>query len=574
MPVKYSMNVDNRINVSDEYTIPVSVSGTNANYYQIQPDGNSFVSQITFNNVITPSMSNTIVSKTMRLHYQIVVGGTADALLPKPTPAGTNPILGCLRAYPLQSVCTTASITLNGSTSTINSRSVLSALQRTIPKHLQTGYLLEAPTQPDNLAILVADDAAQPCSGQVLSGILNSPNGDTRGCFAAVSYDAGSFSYVFDVTESLMISPLNDNPDESGLPLVNTLSLVLTYSNLLDMFVFGAAGTNAGLYPAGITVQIRNPKLDLTYVTVQDNVVQVPSMYMTDYTNIVPFSRSSGQTISQNALVNTIAQTDTLRLTSTPDLIYFVRPQLTATRDLAAQGSQSWSDFFFQLGTGGTNGAPIGLNITFGNRTGLCSSMDLQTAYQLYRKNGGNQSWQHWLNAGCMLILAPNSDFGLSVSDGDVFPGMTGNVNFQLQVSFNNSNVLKANSLSGGSYAAPIPFETVTVICYSGICSLTPSSCVYSTGYLSEAEIATLLNTANPEDGSKFSSQQMQPTIQGRGLFGKAKSLLSHIARGVSAVAPIVGQVAAMAQHPIVQSLAGSGLQGGIMSGAALRRRR
>ena len=575
--------LDNRINVSDVSTSVVRISGQQVNYFNINPDGTSFPSQIVFNNIITPSLSNTLVGKNIRLRYQLVVaagtaGGTVDALLPKPAGSVNATINGVLRAYPLQSVCNSITLTINGSSSVVSQRQILTALQRCEKKKLKKGTESEAPTQADNLSILVPDATGR-LSGQVLSPYQNS-DGTTRGSFVAYSYSGtGAQQYFFDVCESVMVSPLTAEPNEVALPNINTLSLQLNYSNLIDMTVFGSVAGADPAYPANLSVQIVSPVLELTYFSVSNALVNIPRMYETDYTNLVFFPRTQTNFGTTNVESKQVLS-DTLRFTSTPALIYiWLRPQM-ALRDAAVGSGASYADFCFPLGNQGTNAAAQTIlpnfNITFGNRSGLLSSMSVQQAYKTSVRNGLDMTWREWIAAGCVLVLNPSLDFGLDLSQGDTIPGSTGSVNFQYTATYNNSNIISAQAIAGGAggaYGGNIAVELMIAVSYAGKCVLTADNCVFTTGFLSDAEIDALLNTA-PNDNTMMSDEVLKPTIQGAGLFGKAKSVLGHIARGIHAVAPHVEAVAKMAQHPFVKKLTGGAMEGGIMSAAGLRRRR
>jgi hypothetical protein len=562
--------LDNRINVSDMTTSVVRISGQQINYFRIQPDGSNFPSQIVFNNIITPSLSNTLVGKNIRLRYQVAVtgAGTNDVALPKPAGAVNAPIDGVLRAYPLQSIANSITLTINGSSSVVSQRQILSALERCDKKSLREGTESEAPTQPDNLACLVPDATGR-LSQQVLSPYQNS-DGTTRGSFTAYSWSGTATNeYYFDVCESLLISPLSAEPNEVALPNINTLSLQINYNTLLDMLVFGSVGGSQAVYGvAGLTVTISNPVLELTYFSVANSIVQIPRMYETDYTNLVYFPKTQAN-LASNALGQVTAQSDTLRFTSTPALIYiFLRPQMQL-RDSAQPAGACLADFFFPLGVtppATTGNVLPNFNITFGNRSGLLSSMSTQQAFKMSVRNGFQGGWREWLNAGCVLIINPALDLGLDLAQGDTISGSTGSVNFQYQATYNNANVLYANAIAGSPVATyggnPIPTELVIVVAYAGKCVLTADNCVFTTGFLSEAEVDALLKTA-PKTGEMVSDEVLKPSIQGAGLFSKAKSVLGHVARGVGAIAPHVETIAKYAQHPLVKKLSG-----GIMSSA------
>jgi hypothetical protein len=567
--------LDNRINVSDVNTSVVRISGQQINYFRITPDGTTFPSQIVFNNIITPSLANTLVGKNIRLRYQVAVtgAGTNDVALPKPAGGVNTAVNGVLRAYPLQSIANSITLTINGSSSVVSQRQLLSAVARCEKKSLREGTESEAPTQPDNLACLVPDGTGR-LSQQVLSPYQNS-DGTTRGSFVSYAYSGTvTNEYYFDVCESLLVSPLTAEPNEVALPNINTLSLQINYNTLLDMLVFGSIGGNQAVYGvAGLTVTIANPVLELTYFSVANSIVHIPRMYETDYTNLVVFPKSQ-DTMATNAAAQLVVNSDTLRFTSTPALIYiFLRPRL-AYRDAAAPAGACLADFFFPLGQ--IPPAQAGLtfpnfNITFGNRSGLLSSMSTQQAFKMSCRNGFQGGWREWLNAGCVLIINPALDLGLDLSQGDTIPGSTGSVNFQYQATYNNANVLYANAIAGSNAAtfggAAILTELVIVVSYAGKTVITSDNCVFTTGFLSQAEIDALLREA-PRDGSMVSDEVLKPSIQGAGLFSKVKSVLGHVARGVGAVAPVLETIGKMGQHPLVKSLAGGRMRGGVMSSA------
>lgn len=163
--------LDNRVNVSAESTGLVRISGVNTNYFSVPADGSSFPTQIQFNNIITPSLTTTMVSRNIRLLYTIQLaypslgfGRTPVIALPKPTYVPEYQITSSLRALPLQSCTDALSLIINGATTTINSRQVLSAIQRVISKDYLKQQGSECPSMADNRAVLVAD--TQTITGQ------------------------------------------------------------------------------------------------------------------------------------------------------------------------------------------------------------------------------------------------------------------------------------------------------------------------------------------------------------------------------------------------------------------------
>lgn len=192
--------LDNRINVSAESTGVVQISGVNNNYFLIPADGSSFPSQIQFNNIVTPSLTSTLVSRNIRVLYRLQVsypstgaGAPQPALcLPKPYYDPSYSVNTYLRQFPLQSCCDSLSLVINGSTTTLNPRQVISGLARRIDKQYLAHQGSEFPSMPDNRAVLIPDlqtfagawvaGAAYPANGTVVNVVFT--NGMT-GTFTA-----------------------------------------------------------------------------------------------------------------------------------------------------------------------------------------------------------------------------------------------------------------------------------------------------------------------------------------------------------------------------------------------------
>lgn len=164
--------LNNNINLSHTYSNLVEASGTYANFYEIIPDGFSAgASSIQFQNIVVPNLSTTVVSRNMRLRYQLNVvynqnainaplfnGANGSETFPVYNPAA--PVNTAPRAvFPLQSCVDVTQLTINGQTVTLNSRICIDALERRVPKHFLDHSLSEAPAMLDNKTKLVSDNA-------------------------------------------------------------------------------------------------------------------------------------------------------------------------------------------------------------------------------------------------------------------------------------------------------------------------------------------------------------------------------------------------------------------------------
>jgi len=418
--------LDNRANVSKNTVGLVKISGQNINVFEINADGSSFPTQITFNNIVVPNYQNTIVSRNVRVRYQLAVrcdqsvATGASPVMPAPlgniiggtTPgnAASNAVINTvLRAFPMQSCCNNVQVIINGATTTLNAQQTLSALQRTLPYGWIKQQALECPAMADNQAYFGncvdgtygGAGVASGHSNQVFSSATNS-DGATRGSFQATSVTmaANIATYLFDISESILISPFTIYDDEVWLSNINTMSLQFNYSSLLDMIEYA----NQTVAPAtAVTCTITNPRLELTYMQLNPDLVSIPRVTTLPYENIVYFPKNNGS--GYNLTVTTPFQlnTDTLRLSSLPERIYiFARPPISA-RAAAAPSAQA--DSFISLGN---QDGTAGLSISIGTRTGLLASASNKTLFRMSKKNGYRGTYFDWMyGSGGLLIIDP-----------------------------------------------------------------------------------------------------------------------------------------------------------------------
>jgi hypothetical protein len=383
-------------------------------------------------------------------------------------------------------------------------------------------------------------------------------DGASRGCFMATARPS-RLTMQFEICESIQLSPLSLYNDEMYFGNVNTLSVQLNFNAVnLQSDIWVTTGQNQSAGAAAVTVAnvtgvaISNPQLELTYIQVPNDLVAVPRLLSYPYENVQIFARQQNNMSNVGALDSGQFISDTLRFSSMPSLIYvFARPILSAR-----VGTQC--DAFLGLGQISAAGIRPNVQITLGNRSGLLSSAASKTLYRMSQRNGYNSTYQDWqYGSGSLLIIDPVEDLGVNLQAGDYLPGESGSVNFQYTATYNSQNWLLANGITG---VAPIacPTELCVIAVYSGVCNITPNSCVTNTGDLSEAEVNALLRTA-PVDGSMMSSEVLKPTIQGGGFASKYKSLLGHAATGLQA----------LHSSGILDKLSGKGMaMGGVLSSA------
>ena len=547
--------LDNRVNVSDSFDQLIKYSGVNVNTFEINADGSDFSTQILFNNIVVPNLASTLVSRNMRLRYNIAF--TYDATLvegvnngPKfpgvqLTYDGDNLAVGgavltysvnqtvdsVLRApFPLQSVCNSTSLTINSGTTTINSRQVLDPIARKLTKKYLMRQSTECPSMLDNMWNLVTDPVASDAnavagdplalhvnSNQPLSKYENCAYGSSRASFLPISVTnaANIVTVTFNVSEQICISPLTLMDNETFLANVNTLSLLLSYgSSLSDIFY---TANPAGVAP---TIAITSAKLQLTYIQINPEIMTIPRAVNYNYENVVYFAKSYDQVITAGSVpTNFQLQSDTVRFQCMPSMIYvFCRNQV-------ANRNSKQTQTFYQYGQGTSSGsAGAGLQINIGNRTGLLASASVQTLWRMSVANGYNGSFSEWQLSGGVLCLDPVKDLGIDPSL-DTLPLETGSVNFQVSAYWNNQNQLYSIGTLGQNFTAHI--ELMIVAVYAGVATITTDQCMFSLGSLSQNEVKSVLSGKS----NMISSEHVEPTIAGGSLFAKGKHVLGRMAK-------------------------------------------
>lgn len=621
--------LDNRINIGSESTTIVPISGQNTNYFLVPADGSSFPNQIQFNNIVTPSLTSTVVSRNIRILYRMQIACPTNAALPfslpKPSYDPSYQISSYLRQFPLQSCCDSISLILNGSTTTYNPRQTLSALARRIPRDYLKKQGSEMPSASDNRAILVPSGktfsgswtaAAYPGVGQVAvtfsngmtgfwtsTGVQPSANtivpvtineypgayaywihgtvfvanvanlvhvdltqvssqptskyescedGASRASFKPISFQqnvavaglAGNRDvWIFEISEPIMLSPLTLHDKETFLALVNTLSLQLNFSNLQDAVVASGLVSAANITATLPDVQITGvtPQLQLTYIQVDPEIVKIPTSVDYSYEQVVYYPKTAAYTmaLATDAQAPIQMMSDTLRFQTMPKMIAVFARQSIQSRLNPAVGQLNCrgrvADCFLPVGDSASGNGNV--SIQLGTRTGLLASASRKQLYRMSVENGYTGSWEDFsYGSGSILLIDVVKDLGINVNS-DAIPGeAANNVNFQISAMFNSDNYkyvaqTEPQRIALGVPDNQCPLELIVVAIYSGKATLTADGCIFSLGDITPQQIQTLVNTA-PKDGSMVSSEAIQPTIEGRGLFTQ-KSIMGKMASGV-----------------------------------------
>jgi hypothetical protein len=200
------------------------------------------------------------------------------------------------------------------------------------------------------------------------------------------------------------------------------------------------------------------------------------------------------------------------------------------------------SDCYLPIGDSLSGNGNVSIQI--GTRTGLLASASRKQLYRMSVENGYTGSWEDFsFGSGSILFIDPVKDLGINVAS-DSLPGFAANnVNFQISAMFNSDNYkyvaqTEAQRAALGVPQGQCPIELLVVAIYSGKATLDAQGCIFSLGDITPQQISTLVNTA-PKDGSMVSSEAVQPTIEGRGLFTQ-KSIMGKMASGAKRMAQTV----------------------------------
>lgn len=453
---------DDRMECVDNIKYAVIKGGQNVTPSQFKAISTSN-NQLVFN-IQVPS-EQTLIDRRVLLQTDLTLVVTsrqiswANAATPAPV---ITPVYGCgygtvssLSSYPLHSMMTVASATINNNTVSINMKDVLPAIIRMLDKKELGAYNGMSATATDSF--LNYSDCAYggaPSVGSVNLGLDTDYAG--RGSIFIKAYstvinadDSITETFTWHLSEALMLSPfIYSNPKSNGQAFygVQNMNIVLNIGSDLSRVFRGCgppyhcditgAYTPTGPYYASPSAVV-NPSdgggvslpwiVSVTPGTLGENQSMFANTYLlfTFLTahpsdlfparNIVPYYElpryiTTGQASAplpyqvfgdsdiiisgidtMSGGTNFVSQT--LQLNQIPDkLMLYIRKQ-----------GQTWwdSDSYMPI---------TGISIDFNNNSGLLSAARTEDLYRMAKDNGSNQSWNEWVgfqNSSC--IEGPNN---------------------------------------------------------------------------------------------------------------------------------------------------------------------
>ncbi len=612
--------LDDNINISGDRAKLIRVGGLQTTYNNPQNNGSILGGQILFNNILLPSLSNSVISRNMRIRYQVRassdgqafvgVDGAGSLRLTNPNLVlqanftGTGPVQsfprGALRPFPLSACTDTATLTINSTPMSLSLRQVLPAILRTIPKEYLEKQASECPSQLDPGSIITPDDfngnPAFPFylqSSQPLSSVMNCPYGTSRASFTPVSYVLGGAGgqdvAIYEVCEPIFVPPLSLYDDKAFLANVQTLSYQINYSLLNDMFCY------TYVYPSGFNVSLvdNSARFEYTTITLDSQVVAIPRVVSYDY-SVPQFYQKNLNDFLQNYRAPVVQNTgpvysDSLRLSYMPSLIYVYAGLPVSRRSfLAAQISITTPSFTdCNLALGIASGIPLGyipagdpglvyntdqtniISIQLNNRQNLLAGASIKDLFRIACSNGYSYSYNQWLN-NPIIIINPVKDLGLDISSSDIYPNQNGNVTLSIQAQFNTWNYVSSYAqYYTTSNSGPTAAQLTIVCLQDGICEISPDTTIYNSGCLSSQEVKASIETAASGGNleTDFVPSSVSKTNGGSlsSMFGSAPSVISGIAKGLGSVI----------DDPLFKmALKGAQSLGGGVSGGKVRRAR
>lgn len=413
-----------------------ALSLTNAPFKAIA----STASQMTFN-IMSPSLS-VFIDREMewttgvRVGFNVAIGGGAISPVPASEPICVFGKDVALAPYPLHSLCSTMTATINDAVATINTQDILyeilrmtdlkaNRLEKTTPsmldKYLSYDDAVGAINNPlasyfdgvdfDNLPngafwdIQFTDATGAPLVGAGSyndgTGLVSYSNGvpilTDAGVYAGgapLSPTSAQLTYkifvVFKATEKLVLSPFifsEEHGDEVGLYGVNNIQLVFNFRDASRLIrnAPGASGSQTRTISnvaLATSLPFQDPTMNIQFLTPSLDIALPPR-------NVLPYLEYARyiQTIGTLGAGSTgTYASSTITLPQIPDMLIIYAKPYGASAYSPQQG-----DYYFPIDQ---------ISVNFDNFAGLLSSHTPQQLYRMAVQNGLKMDWNTWNGSG------------------------------------------------------------------------------------------------------------------------------------------------------------------------------
>jgi len=457
-------------------------SGASQTTYQRFPATSSSNSSLIFS-VQVPS-ENVVIGRdvliTTGLSFTMTAGNSAGAGNPGAVPVGVSAfnygVTDALQAFPMASLMTTATASINNTTVSVNLQDVLPSMLRLNNSRELYRFNSSTPSLPDQAYARYEQGVG--ANNNALAGYSNAsydidqvPRGSHPASITITRTDgAGGASdnspiavndndtWVIEfetvVAEPLFLSPFifgDPEYNQQGLLGINNMNftfnidatckrLFSTSNPYIRTIGLGtAANPNGfiGVTPIGTQVQPSSPALLFKFLSTQPSDL-IETKNVVPYMDFPRYLTSSANTTSIAAQGSATLTSSNLQINQIPDLFI-----INVRKPMNSQTIQDASAFMT------INNVSINLN----NQSGLLSSASAYDLWRMSVKNGSTQSWAEFGGlaqqsnstigigsfvdtTGSLLIIDPAYD--LSLPDY-ITSGSLGNYNFQFQVGVSNT---------------------------------------------------------------------------------------------------------------------------------------
>lgn len=300
-----------------------------------------------------------------------------------------------LRAFPIQSMCSSINLNINTSTSSLGNLGAyvagLAALS--FPSEAMAESASMFPCRPDTVCDYVDEAGA---AGGIFSSGLGAwsnagVNGRTQGITKLEVFDSGGgantgLHVTFSISEALILPPCKYSSNSAAKYLfgVGTVLLNASYANYLRMLSIAKVTTVGSVTSiTGCDLAISDQVIDVEFIAPSDaSMLAVPKRSIIDYSFVQYFSIpvNGGAAGAQGLTFQSNAQE--FNVIPSRIAVYVTWPEsaLTTTTD-------SFPDVCMRLNT---------LSVSLGIRSGLMSSASPVSLYEISRRGGIRAPYSVW----------------------------------------------------------------------------------------------------------------------------------------------------------------------------------
>jgi hypothetical protein len=508
-------------------------------------------------------------------------GGPNATTISVPVSANANPVNSSLCPFPLHSLCSVITSTINNTSVSINMQDVLPFMLRFYDKKelhkynsttpcqydVEGNYLNSYSTQYNSLAgFQDSKDDYIPRGSWKLDSATNGVAGPYPATVAIGT--TVTYTLTFTVSEPLLLSPWcfnNPSCNNGGIYGVQNLNFVMNIGSAKRLWRTTMKRNDPALVGSGVylvgdptLVSFSNSELQFQFLTPHPSDL-LPARNVSPYYELPRYITTNASAFNAGA-TNVEFSSQSLQLNQIPDKLI-----LGLRKTLSNQNSNDCDCWF-----------PISrVNLQFNNQAGLLSSAVVQDIYRMSKDAGYNGSFYEFngianqggslsgagptytgagssLLSGSVVIL----DFATAIQLPEDFYSCGSLGNFNLQVK------LTASNLTAESFAAN-QLELVVITMNSGVFVSERGTSQVFTGILTKQDV---LDASSQKSVSKGDVSRMV----GGGFFDSLKSFISPI---VSTLAPVAKMALSSVPDPRAQMASkvlgslGAGQSGGGPSG-------